>query len=135
MESSSSQEPQTLDTPAFPHRFECLTARHADPILLIGAGLSYHLVPCAKDLHAQYAANAESELGCRGKLPSVTGDDALYLWAQLALEHCDDQDPRSPKLRLAAALGILDEPRLSVTRIPSTVASPTASPLNSGPTH
>lgn len=111
MQSPSSQEAQTAGTPAFPHRFECLTARHADPILLIGAGLSYGLAPSPSELHAQYATDAESALGCHGKVPSVTGDDALYRWAQLVLEHCDDRDLRPPKLRLAAALGILDEPR------------------------
>ncbi len=97
--------------PDLPHRFDCLIDRQSDPILLVGAGLSYGLVPSPSELHSEYAAAAEEALGCQGVLPKETGDAALYRWAQAALAHCDKRDPRPPKLRLAEALGILNEPR------------------------
>lgn len=75
--------------------------------------MSYELAPSPVELIRDKRAKAESALGCFSTIPrnsSPTPKD-LYLWAEDILGQIASRCDSNPKLSLAKALDILDDPR------------------------
>ena len=94
-----------------PHNFPSLRNGHRKPVLICGSGMSSGLVPSVKDL-TKGCPKAEKRLGC-----SISRNDGdldrkgyLYDWAQQIYQQLLKRQEQLPKLKIAAALGILDNP-------------------------
>jgi hypothetical protein len=74
---------------------------------VVGAGLSWGLVPLPEELLRQWKEGAERELGCDAIDNLPGGSAALYAWAERILAHLSDRGGTPPKLALAKALGLL----------------------------
>ena len=101
--------------PALPHNFptlrHCGNGNHRPPVLILGAGMSYGLVPLPGRLLAEKRANAENVLKCFSDVP-VDQDPSpkhLYQWAEDICNALNDRGDKTPKLTLAEALDILNE--------------------------
>jgi hypothetical protein len=95
----------------FPHDFAQLRIGGRRPFLIIGAGVSWQLVPLPGQLLAEKRAAAEERLNCTPPAIDAIADDALYRWAEDILKQLRDRSEVIPKLRLAEALEILADPR------------------------
>jgi SIR2-like domain len=73
---------------------------------VVGAGLSWGLVPLPEELLRQWKEGAR-ELGCDAIDNLPGGSSALYAWAERILAHLSDRGGTPPKLALAKALGLL----------------------------
>lgn len=106
-------EPAALENP-LPHEFSELRAGDRSPSLIIGAGLSFGRVPLPNELLAEVQNRAEAALGC-GAIAGLPDDGtALYVWAEKALANTPPLDGVPAKLRLARAIGLLDDRRWAV---------------------
>lgn len=94
-----------------PHRFEGFLTKQRKPSMFAGAGLSYGIVPGPDELmrDRQLAANnlvGNSPVADAGEPPLD-----LYHWSDRQLQFMEGIAGEPPKLRLAKALGILDDTR------------------------
>ena len=103
--------------PILPHNFPTLRLRgngnHRPSVLILGAGMSYGLVPLPGPLLAEKRAHAEATLGCSSAVPVDPNPpaDHLYQWADdITNELIARGDPNS-KLTLAESLDIPYETR------------------------
>jgi hypothetical protein len=92
-----------------PHNFQALLTKSRIPSYFAGAGLSWGLVPGPAKLFSDRKALAEAELGVEADVP-LDDPRGLYLWADAILAQLQAQGGPPPKLRLAKALGILEDP-------------------------
>jgi len=94
-----------------PHNFPSLRNGHRKPVLICGSGMSSGLVPSVKDV-TKGCPQAEKKLGC--SVPKNEGDldkdKYLYDWAEQIYQQLLNRRETLPKLKIAAALGILDNP-------------------------
>jgi len=97
--------------PNLPHKFELLRTGNRPTGLIFGAGLSWGLVPGPGELLSARKTTAESMLACSEVVEIPPGAEGLYVWSEKVLEQIRAVDHRPPKLRLAEALGLLDDPR------------------------
>ncbi|MCX6074682.1 MAG: hypothetical protein NTY39_10215 [Campylobacterales bacterium] len=87
-----------------PHQFEKFTSREEKAVLMIGAGMSYGLVPMANELKKSLELVTNN-------LP-IEDDELLtepdpYKYADIVLKHIPDQD----KLVLVQNMGIINNPK------------------------
>lgn len=87
-----------------PHQFEKFTSREEKAVLMIGAGMSYGLVPMANEL--------KKSLELVTNNLAIEDDELLtepdpYKYADIVLKHIPDQD----KLVLVQNMGIIDNPK------------------------
>ena len=89
-----------------PHQFNQLRGGPRRPFLMIGAGLSWGLVPVPNDLLIAEMLPAENALAHKsaGIVPSAP--NALYQWAEQMLTALTASGRPNPKLELAQALGL-----------------------------
>ena len=90
-----------------PHQMDALRAGGRKPVLMIGAGLSYGIVPLVDALYEK-RAELERRLFGPGADP-VVGVTDLYDWADAVLARLRANGEPHAKYRLACALGLLDE--------------------------
>ena len=94
-----------------PHTFPTLRRSNGVPhrrsLLLMGAGMSYGLVPLPPKLLEEKGAKASLALGCA---PPVAGE-TLYAWADRAVAHLTAAHNGNPKLALGRSLDLLSEQR------------------------
>ena len=94
-----------------PHNFPSLRNGPRKPVLICGAGMSSGLVPSVKDLTKE-CPQAEKKLGCSA--PRNDGDldkdGYLYDWAEQIYQQLQNRQEPLPKLKIADALGLLDNP-------------------------
>lgn len=93
----------------FPHQFDSFRENASNSLWVIGAGLSYGIVPLADKLIIKNQSLAETTLGIRAIEDLPDGADALYVWADKALNQLDDTGGIPKKLKLAKALNILSD--------------------------
>lgn len=73
--------------PTLPHNFTTLrqygSANRRPSVLVLGAGMSYSLVPLPRQLLVEKRANAEDAVGCTSAVPTDPNPpaDHLYRWA------------------------------------------------------
>lgn len=77
---------------------------------MVGSGVSYGLVCLPGPLLKQRKVLAEKELGIPPIEINLDARDALYEWAEKALQIIEDRGDAIPKLSLAKSLGILESP-------------------------
>ena len=87
-----------------PHQFEKFTSREEKSVLMIGAGMSYGLVPMANEL--------KKSLELVTNNLAIEDDELLtepdpYKYADIVLKHIPDQD----KLLLVQNMGIINNPK------------------------
>jgi hypothetical protein len=94
-----------------PHSFPSLRNGPRKPVLVCGAGLSVGVIPSLQDL-ARKCPQAEKMLGCSVPRNSndLNRDGYLYDWAEVVYQQLKRRNERFPKLRIADALGLLDDP-------------------------
>ncbi len=98
--------------PVIPHNFPMLRGignrEHRKSVLLIGAGMSYGLIPSPPSLLEQKRTNAEIVLRFNASLSSTPPLpwDYLYKWADEVYNHLSTNGSRNPKLELAKSLNI-----------------------------
>jgi hypothetical protein len=103
--------------PVFPHNFPTLRQRgnenHRPSVLLLGAGMSYGLVPLPGPLLAEKRANAEAVLEYTSAVPTDPNPpaDNLYRWADDIWNELTARGDQNPKLTLAESLDIPNEKR------------------------
>jgi len=103
--------------PHLPHNFHTLrqngVGSYRPTVLMLGAGMSYGLVPGPGTLLAEKRASAEVKLGCTTTLPLSPSPPAnhLYEWADEIRTQLIARGDRNPKLTLAQSLDIPSEPR------------------------
>jgi hypothetical protein len=94
-----------------PHNFPSLRNGHRKPVLICGAGMSFGLAPSLDDLRKK-CDQAEKKLKC--SIPRNDGDldkpGYLYDWAEQIYQQLLERQEPLPKLKIADALGILDNP-------------------------
>lgn len=87
-----------------PHSFDSLLEKTRSPSFFAGAGLSAGVVPGPVRLFNDRKEIAEEALG-------VGSDkDSLYDWAEAILDQLPSDNAEPPKLRLAKALGLFENP-------------------------
>lgn len=103
--------------PILPHNFPTLLRRgngnHRPSVLILGAGMSYGLVPLPGPLLAEKRSNAEAALGCASAVPTDPNPpaDHLYRWADDIWNALTARGDQNPKLTLAESLDIPNEKR------------------------
>lgn len=103
--------------PVLPHNFPTLRLRgngnHRPSVLILGAGMSYGLVPLPGPLLAEKRANAEVALGFTSAVPVDPNPipDHLYQWADDIRNALIARGAINPKLTLAESLDIPNEKR------------------------
>jgi len=103
--------------PVLPHNFPTLRGRgngnHRPSVLILGAGMSYGLVPLPGPLLAEKRAHAEATLGCASAVPVAPNPppDDLYQWADDIRNQLAARGDSNPKLTLAESLDIPNEKR------------------------
>jgi len=103
--------------PTLPHNFPTLRRRgngnHRPSVLILGAGMSYGLVPLPGPLLAEKRANAEAALGCTSAVPVDPNPppEHLYQWADDIRNELSARGDPNPKLTLAESLDIPREKR------------------------
>ncbi|AFL74987.1 hypothetical protein Thivi_3110 [Thiocystis violascens DSM 198] len=85
-------------------------------MLFCGAGLSVGSVPGAAVLYRDCHQGAEDRLGLsglidHGRFQTIDAASRLYAWADAVLDALEQRGDSLPKLRLARALGLLDDPK------------------------
>jgi hypothetical protein len=92
-------------------------ARSPPPLLIVGAGLSFGLVPTAQELADKIAKRQtaiENELGIPPG-PTITNPVSLYAWADHCLKALSAAMPGNAaidaKIRLAHAMGLMTDKR------------------------
>ncbi len=103
-----------LGTPPVPHEFSELRRANRSPSIIFGSGLSAGRVPAPRELLTEVQSLAERDLACGhvDGLPETS--DALYLWAEKILKRIAGSPGAPVKLRLARAMGLLDNRRWTV---------------------
>jgi hypothetical protein len=82
------------------------------PILILGAGVSYGLVPNPKELFPTGCQQAERKIGCCSGIDyDNQGGNDLYSWAESIVNELEQRGEPLAKLRIAKELGILSDPR------------------------
>src|SRR5208282_3398153 len=106
--------------PLLPHNSPTLrqigNGNHRLSVLLLGAGMSYELVPGPGPLLAEKRATAEARLGCVSALPELPASPVppanyLYKWADDIMAQLAANGDPTPKLTLAESLDIPHESR------------------------
>lgn len=103
--------------PVLPHNFPTLRLRgngnHRPSVLILGAGMTYGLVPLPGPLLKEKRANAEIKLGCSSSIPVDPNPpaDHLYQWADDVWNALTVRGDPNPKLTLAESLDIPIEKR------------------------
>ena len=96
-----------------PHNFPSLrrsgAAEHRRSLLIMGAGMSFGLVPGPGTLCQAKRRDAERALNCTTSL--APDDFDLYKWADEVLAHLESHNDPNPKLTLAQSLDITSDPR------------------------
>lgn len=87
-----------------PHQFEKLTSREEKIVVMIGAGMSYGLVPMANELKKSLEL-VTNNLLIKDDTLSAEGDP--YKYADIVLKYIHNQD----KLVLAQNMGIINNPK------------------------
>ena len=94
-----------------PHNFPSLRNGPRKPILIFGTGMSHRLVPSVMDV-TRKCPEAEKKL--KFSIPRNDGDldkpGYLYDWAERIYQQLLKRQEPLPKLKIADALGILDNP-------------------------
>lgn len=87
-----------------PHKFPSLLSGEKRPVVLIGAGMSYGIVPNPNELLESICREAQEQLNCESvHLPQ----ESLYSWADEVLNCLKEQGHPTPKLDLAKSLKLL----------------------------
>ncbi|MEK7753071.1 MAG: hypothetical protein AAB654_14200, partial [Acidobacteriota bacterium] len=94
-----------------PHDFIQLRVGSRPPFLMVGAGLSWDLVPGPNTLLKQRKLAAEAKLELSPIDVDVHADGALYEWAERAITELEHRGEALPKLKLAHALGLVSDDR------------------------
>jgi hypothetical protein len=103
--------------PILPHNFPTLRRDgpgiHRPSVLILGAGMSYGLVPLPGPLLAEKRSSAEVALGCTSGIPTDPNPpaDHLYRWADDISKELTARGDQNPKLTLAQSLDIPNEQR------------------------
>jgi hypothetical protein len=106
------RSPKSQGMPLLPHNFPTLRKAgnpdHRPSILLLGAGMSYGLVPGPGQLLDEKRATAEASLGFASTLTREPSPppDLLYQWADEVIAELDARGDPIPKLTLAHSLDI-----------------------------
>lgn len=100
----------------FPNNLDALRDLTQPSVLYCGAGLSAGSVPASAELFLERHRDAERELGIVGvvdhqELSHKSEHERLYAWADRVLEELSQRGASLPKLRLAEALNLIDDPR------------------------
>ena len=99
----------------FPHDLSDLRNPQRPTVLLCGAGLSVGTVPGAASLYQDRCEAVEEQLSLSGSIDHgrfsiLDPPTRLYAWADAVLEAMSSRGDALPKLKLARALGLLDDP-------------------------
>lgn len=102
--------------PKFPHDLSDLRDLTRPTVLFCGAGLSIGVVPGPASLYQDCCAQVENELALsgeidHGKFATIPETVRLYAWADAILHALAQRGDSLPKLKLARALRLLDDPR------------------------
>ncbi len=90
-----------------PHNYGEFLSGERQPILIVGSGLSYGIVPLISEIVSEKKEGIETKLG----ITAQPEEDDPYKWAQLVIDALVVKGSPRPRLRLAEALGILNEPK------------------------
>ena len=96
-----------------PHTFPSVINGTSRPVLIVGAGASYGLVPSPKELFNNKCQQAEVKLECCSRInfDDPTGNDDLYSWADSMIQELEQHGVPLPKLRMAEELELLTDSR------------------------
>lgn len=103
--------------PAQPHNFPTLrengSPHYRRSVLLLGAGMSYGLVPGPGPLLAEKRASAEASLSLTSAVPRLLMPEPnhLYAWADDIIDQLSASNDINPKLKVATSLDIPSERR------------------------
>lgn len=99
----------------FPHDFSKFISANRPASLIIGAGVSYGLVPLPCQLISDKKDTVEKVLQkryeCKPVPVNTDNNDALYEWAEGILEQLEKREPAKAKLILAQELGLTTDAR------------------------
>ena len=89
-----------------PHDFKEFLSRQRPPILIVGSGLSFGLVPEMDEIVAEKKDQVATEL----EIDQQPTEEGSYRWARYVIDALIEKGTPRPRLRLAEALGFLNEP-------------------------